>query len=359
MRASFRILPLLALVSAACSTTIIGGGVGGGGGDLPVGSSSSGVIATSSSGSVTTSSGGSACSDATPVGLPSTACTPTSPTCGASSSVCLATAHAHGAPNFGLRMAHIELSAPSSFTNGVVKSVFQNSAAPSSPLCNLSGSATFNWLLRFDTTTGTLVTGAAKPVPDPSAGYTFVTGQVPLGGLTFDVAPVTLSGPLSAACSVESSAGDVLLPFYGDQAGNTYTILPLRRLRFFDTHVTPDHDCIGAFNAAGLDPANNCLPDAAHPGFIDGGSFDAFMVLEDADEMLVGPLGETLCVLLAGDAQTWGDGGNPHKCKRDAANHILFQGDWCSATNQPASGGCADAVRFAGSFAASGVAIKQ
>jgi hypothetical protein len=345
----------LAIALTACSSTVIGGGVGGGGGDLPAGSSSSGVI-TTSSGSIGTSSGG--CSNPTPVGLPSAPCTPTTSICGASSSVCLATAHAHGAPQFGLRMAHIELTAPKSFTFGIVKSVFQSSATPNAPVCNFTGTATFNWLLRFDTTAGTLVTGAAKPVPDPSLGYGFVTGPVPLGGLSFDIAPLTLSASLDSTCGVTTNAGDVRLPFYGDAAGNTFTILPLRSLRFFDTTVTPDHDCIGSYNATALSPSDACQPDDLHPLFVDGGHFESFISLEEADQILVGPLSETLCLLLTSDPANLGTGGSPNKCKRDAGNQIVFKGDWCSATNQPASGGCADAVRFAGSFAASGVAIQ-
>lgn len=348
------LLPPLALTLAACATTVIGGGgVGGGGGDVP-----GEPTTTSSSGGAVTSSGGlTGCADPTPVGLPAAPCTPTSASCGASSSVCLATTHAQGSPTFGLRMAHIELTAPSALTKGVVKSVFQSSTAPNAPACNLSGSATFNWLLRFDTNAGTLVTGAAKPVSDPSIGYTFVDGIVSLGDMTFDVKPLTLAAPLDAACGVTSNAGDVFLPFYGDSLGNTFTIFPLRSLRFFDTHVTPDHDCIGAYNAAGLSPANACMPDQGQPQFVDGGHFAAFIHLEDADAVLVPPLAQTLCVLLTGDPGSYGNGGSPQKCKRDAGNAIVFQGDWCSVTNQPASAGCADAVHFAGSFAASGTKI--
>jgi hypothetical protein len=355
MRASLllqSICPLAIALTACTSRVIGGGGVGGAGGDLPAGSSS-GLIGTSSSGTVT-----GACADATPVGLPAAGCTPTDPSCGASSSVCLATTHAGGAPTFGMRMAHIELTAPHPFTTGVVKSVFQSSTTPNLPLCNLGGSATFNWLLGFDTTTGTLVTGAAKPVPNPSLGYSFLQGPVPLGGLSFDIAPITLSAQLDSTCGVTTNAGDVKLPFYGDAAGNTYTILPLRSLRFFDTHVTPDHDCIGRYDAAGLSPANGCQSDGFQPAFVDGGHFAAFIALEEADQILVGPLSETLCVLLTGDPANFGTGGSPNKCKRDAGNQIIFHGDWCSATDQAATAGCADAVQFAGSFAAIGTKIN-
>jgi hypothetical protein len=348
----------LALLTA-CSSSVIGGGGGGAGGDLPTSSSSgsptsSGSV-TTSSGSVTSSSGYFApCSDPTVVGLPPAPCTPTSPSCGAGASQCLATAHAHGGPTFGMRMAHLTLTAPQAFTQGVVKSVFDSSMAPQAPACNLLGSATFNWLLRFDAIAGTITTGAAKPVQDPAAGYSFLNETLQLNGGAFPIAPVTLSGALDASCGVSSTAGDVWLPFFQDLASNTFTIIPLRALRFSDTHLTPDHDCIGAFNAAGLDPANSCAPDTQHQAFIDGGNLAAFISLEAADTVFVPPLGESLCVLLAG-AGIYGNGG---KCTRDSNNQIVFQGDWCAATNQPATPGCADALRFAGSFAASGTTIN-
>lgn len=355
----------LALAGAACSSQVIGGNGGnggsassdGGGGSLPSSSSSSGAPTTSSSssGSLSSSSGFvGPCADPAPVGLPPSACTPSAPSCGAQQSRCLATTHAYGAPTFGLRIAHIALTAPKALTQGVVKSVFDSSTAPNQTACNLEGSATFNWLLRFDTAAGTLTTGAARPVI-PGASYAFIDETLQLGGSAFPVAPVVLSAPLGASCGVDSTAGDVLLPFFQDAAATTFTLFPLRALRFFDTQVTPDHDCIGAYDAAHLSPANACLPDDQHPAFVDGGSFAAFISLEAADAVFVPPLAQSLCVLLSGAASAFGENG---KCKRDANGAIVLQGDWCSATDQPATAGCADAMRFAGSFAASGVAIQ-
>jgi hypothetical protein len=45
-------------------------------------------------------------------------------------------------------------------------------------------------------------------------------------------------------------------------------------------------------------------------------------------------------------------------CKRDASGKILFQGDWCAATNQAATAGCADAVQVSATFAAQAVTIQ-
>ena len=334
-------LPLLGLLVAACDPIIVGGG-GGAGGSAPS----------------TTSGGSVSCANPTPVGLPPAAiCTPTNVTCGAASSVCLATAHAAAAPTFDMRVAQLTLSAPEALRHGIVQSVFQGAVLLNRPLCNLGGSGAFNWLLHVDTSAGTLEVGAARGVADPNMGYSFIHEAMTLGTSTFPVAPVTTAATLDASCGLESAPIDVFLPFFGGVGDSAFTIFPLRSLRFFDTVVTPDHDCIGAYNAAGLDPANNCIGDEQHRTFLDGGHFEAFISLEEADTVLVPVLGQTLCVLLSDSAPSFGDGGQPSKCKRDSTGNIVLQGDWCSVTNQPASGGCADAMRFAGSFAASGVAI--
>jgi hypothetical protein len=356
-------LSALALAAAACNVEIIGGGgVGGGLGNG--GSTSSGGVTTgaSSSGSIGSSSGtsgGSACSNPAPIGLPQTACTPGNPTCDTHGSVCLATAHAHGAPVFGLRIAHFALTAPKAFTTGIVQSVFNSSTSPSLPACGVQGAASFNWIFRFDETIGSVTVGAAKPVADPSTGYAFIDGVMELGGAMFAIKPAHAKMSLDAGCGLTIGASDVDLPFFQDVNANTFTILPMRSVTFQGVHVTPDHDCIGAYNATGLDPANACLPDETHPAFLDGGQIDAFIPLEAADLVLVPPLGQTLCVLLSGDASLYGDGGQPQKCKRDTNGQIVFQGDWCETSNGPAQPGCANAVRFSGSFAASGVAITN
>lgn len=71
-------------------------------------------------------------------------------------------------------------------------------------------------------------------------------------------------------------------------------------------------------------------------------------------------LNQTLCVLLSGDAAQYGEKNaqGVTVCKRDAANVIVFEGDWCGAGDQPASGGCADTVKALASFAAQGVKIQ-
>ena len=257
-------------------------------------------------------------------------------------------------------MAEIVYTKPTAFTTGVVASILQGSTAPNDTACNLDGSGTISWLLRFDTVAGTLQTGGAKPVASPAGPYTFDDETVAQGTFSFAVHPVTLTAPLSSGCTFDSSEGDVIVPLYQDTTGTSPVLLPLRSLRIHAGTMTADHGCIGRYDAEGLDPANACQPDTLHRSFTTGAAADALMVLEDADKVVIPQLQESLCVLLAGNAAMYGTPGpsGTQVCKRGANGAILFQGDWCSATNQAATATCADAVQVAATFAAQAVQIN-
>jgi hypothetical protein len=104
------------------------------------------------------------------------------------------------------------------------------------------------------------------------------------------------------------------------------------------------------------------LPDvnAGISSFTIGGKIDGFIDLEEADNIIITSFGlnRSLCVLLSNSAGTYGDGGNPAKCKRDGNGQIKFNGDWCAATNLPADATCYSAVAFFAGFAGSGVELK-
>jgi hypothetical protein len=239
-----------------------------------------------------------------------------------------------------------------------LKGVAINGITPANSTCLLNGAGTFSWLLAFDTASGTVKTGGAKPPQDPALGYSFVDKDYPIIGGTIHIAPVTLTAPISAACTTDSTAGDVNLPVYLDMQATKVIVLPLRQARFVSVTISGNHDCIGKYNAAGLDPAYGCVPDAQTPAFFPGAQVTAFINLEEADAIPVDPVALSLCVVLSGDVATYGDGSSPtNRCKR-TAGAIDVHGDWCSATDQPATAQCHDAVHFAGAFAASGVIIN-
>jgi hypothetical protein len=365
MRASLPLLVLAALAPlAACTPTVTGGFGGLGGGEPSTATTwlpTTSVPTTSTSGTWGSSSSSSgsvgACSNPAPEGIPASACTPTDPSCGASASACLATTHAYGGPVFDLRIAQLTLEAPKPLTTGIVHDVFDSSTRINLPNCFTGGSGTFNWLLHVDETTSWITVGAGRPVADPHDGYSFIDETMVLNGQSVLVHPYTAPMNINSACELTMADADVNLPFFSDMNGGVFTIFPLHAVRFTQVQLTPDHDCIGSFDQYGLDPNTGCTPGPQNRAFLDGGQLQAYIGIEEADATFVPVIDQSLCVLLSGDTQTWGDGSSQPKCRRDVNGVISFKGDWCSLTNSPATASCADAIRFAGSFAASGTRI--
>lgn len=255
-------------------------------------------------------------------------------------------------------MAQIAFTKPAPFTSGIVGNVLGGAAMPADDACHLSGAGTFSWLIRFDLPTGNLLTGGAKPTAAPAGPYSFVDETVSTGMGTLHVQPVSLAAPVTPTCKFDSGPGDLVMPIYLDSAGTQALFMPLHGVRLHGA-ISPDHGCIGRYNAEGLDPANACFPDDATPAFQDGGLLEANILLEEADKIPISSLNQTLCVLLTGNPAQYGAPGpnGMTVCKR-VNGKIVFPGDWCSSTDQPASPTCTDAVRLTAGFAAQAVTIQ-
>jgi hypothetical protein len=294
-------------------------------------------------------------------GNPSTAdgdvCPSTCPE--AASSTCLELVDNSGASQFTLRMADLLIKAPPSLKKGLVQGVLRNGVTMNFPSCYLDGGGTFSWLLRFDTVSGKLTTGGARPVDDPTKGYSFVDETLVQGGKSFKIAPFSASAPIQGGAFAITAGHDLILPVYLDILATKAVLLPLRDVKLTGT-LSPHNNCVGKLNPKFLEQSMSCWPDTMSPAFLgaDGtidsdGAIDAYLLLEDADAVDVEAVGQSLCVILSGDAGTYGDGASPiARCKRDAGMKILFQGDWCGASNDAS---CTDAVRFAAGFSASAV----
>jgi hypothetical protein len=361
---------LAGLTLGACGVTVVSGSSGGAGGaggsttgtaitgpDVTTGQSTGNSMTTTSTGVMTgpgtsTTGSGQTCPATPPLSGP---CAP-KVSCPGFGSRCLSQIDQSGTSTFGLRVAQLRFKAPAALTKGLVSSVLESSASPNQPACNLNGSATLSWLLQFDLATNLIVTGGAKPSMSASGPYHFVDELV--SGV--QVAPAKLGASLASGCAFSSSAADLNLPIYLDAAATQAVVLPLRQMTFHDGVFSSDHGCIGRFNAEGLDPANSCLADNVNPAFTDGAAVDGFFNLEEADHIVVSSLNETLCVLFSGNQSMYGTQGPAgiNVCKRDGNNTIIFQGDWCTASNSPATDSCSDALRFSATFAAQGVNIQ-
>lgn len=282
------------------------------------------------------------------------ACSPKSPQCNQVPSCCIALTDNQGAAKAGLRMSQITFSKPPTFATGnIVGNILANAVQMNLDQCNLVGGGTFSWLLQFDMGSGKVISGAAKPAADPFSGYCFVNEI--LSG--FFIAPTEESSGLAGG-SFSTNVGDKIFPIFLDAAASSYVLLPLKATKLSGV-LSENNNCVGTYNAEKLDPANSCLPEPPNtPQFLNAGTLDALMTLEDADTLIIDTLSQSLCVLLSGDAAMYGNGMSPNKCKRDAAGKIVYQGDWCEATNAAADANCADAVKLEADFAASAVKIN-
>lgn len=275
-------------------------------------------------------------------------CAQTDPACQGGG--CVALVDNAGKTTFGLRMSQLTVTRPPALTTDIVDNIVGGGVRMNLETCGLTGQGTFNWLLQFDTTTQTVKTGGALPRVDPREGYCFINDMI---GVT-PIAPVNVAYTMDAGGTMSAEVGDIQVPIYTDiEAAGIPILLPLKGARVSQQVLSADNNCIGTYNAEGLLPSDRCLPDENHPLFIDGATLEGYIILEDADQVLVEDVNQTLCVLLGGLSS--GDGGDPNRCKRDATGAIELKGDFCSTTQS--AGGCQDSFTLGATFAASAVEI--
>jgi hypothetical protein len=355
------LLAALAAVAASCSLVL---GIGDPGLD-PTGAGGS-TASSSSSGSTggatsTASSTASATASGTGGMLP--ACYPTDPSCNIVKSDCLSLIDNSKLDDFALRIGQIDFYKPDAFQGTFEKAAFLASVTMSLPKCNLKGSGTFSWIVALNTTANTFRVGASKPPMDPHDGYTFVNETIMVNGAPFNIAPISGNVTFGANGKVDTDTVDsIIFPVYLDANGANLLLIPMHKVHVHDTTLSTDHNCIGSYNAQGLKLSDGCQPNPATdtPAFIDGGKLDGYVLLEEADQVIITSFGlnRTLCVLLSGAPSVFGDGGSPAKCKRDGNGNIKFPGDWCSKTNQAFDPSCYDAMLISSGFAASGVKLN-
>jgi hypothetical protein len=320
-------------------------------------SSSSTGTGASTTGTTSGSGGSTASSSGTTSGG---ACTPKA-TCTAADKDCAGLVDNKGQTKFGLRMSELDVTSPAALTTGIVKTTVAGNVTPNNKPCNLSGAATFSWLMQFDTTAKTLKTGGAKPVADATKGYAFDDEMITQGAKTFHVQPITYPGvtPDATGAFTVATGLDLIVPIFLNDTGTSVVLLPLHSARLLMGTLSPSLNCIGKYNAAGLDPANSCQPDDTHPQFIPGGKLDGYITLEEADTVIVSAISQSLCVLLSGNAAMYGmASGSTTVCKRTGGT-IDYKGHWCASTNAAASATCADSEQLTGNFAASSVLITN
>jgi hypothetical protein len=287
-------------------------------------------------------------------------CSPKDPQCNLVDSECIALVDNKDEPKAGLRMSQITITKPTVLAPGsLVGNLVANGVQMNLERCNLAGDGTFSWLLQFDTATGKLLTGGGRPAADPFEGYCFVNQILENN----QIAPVDVDSKLSGG-SFSAEVGNVTVPIFLDPKATTYVLLPLKAGKLTGT-MSADNNCVGKYNAENLNPTNNCLAEPPETlQFLNAGTLDGFITLEDADKVPITSLSQSLCVLLSGNPAMYGAkypaDSKVTTCKREgdmATGKIVFKGDWCEATNAAADAACTDSMKLGAEFAASAVKV--
>lgn len=290
--------------------------------------------------------------------------------CAFKSSPCLAVADNTGSAKADFRISQLIVKAPASLAQTFVQKVVinQNMRLPyDQSTCQVYGTGQFSWLFSVDSS-GTLTTGGGAPIPDQAAAqggtcfihFTDKTSNV-------EVQPVQVPLTIGDDGSFDSPLiPDIRVPIFLDPQGTSVVLLPLHQVSvqslpgggvIDDTGKgTKVGNCIGKYRSD-LDPDLSCIPEDSFTYFENGAALSGFIKVDESDEVFVKDLSETLCVLLSGDATTYGDGVSQNQhCKKDGNGQIVVRGDWDSASNTAKDGG--DAFRLQAEFAASAIKIR-
>jgi len=294
-------------------------------------------------------------------------CAQEDPACTMVDSDCVALVDNRDEEVFALRMVQTIVARPNAFKSDTTEGKLVNDAFGFNlPECRLNNGGTINLIVEIDTANGQGRAGVAKPVDDPRDGYSFVDEVVDAGGADFQVSPVLFQGSLNdEGILEEAQLNSITLPLYLNQSATDFILVPLRAGRLYDVQLSTDQNCIGAYNAFGLDPNNLCLPDEENGvyEFLSGGKAEGYVLLEEAEQVVINAFGgfvnETLCARFANDAGNFLTGSDPKRCRRNQDGEILYPGDWCAATNSPATPECNDAVSFSFLFAAAAVKLND
>jgi hypothetical protein len=272
-----------------------------------------------------------------------------------SGSPCLAM----GADNSGksvadLRIRRLDVSAPPALAKSFVQKTVLNQGIDLHGFCGENGDGTFSWLIELDTANNKVTTGGAPPTTDPfGTGYCFVNKMI-------DGLPV---GPVTVGMTKGSDgtwASDVIpklfVPIY--PPGLAPIILPITGATVQKVSLSSDNNCIGSYNPNAITSVtgNVCTDDiTACDRWITAGSLGGYITLEEADQVFVPQLSESLCVLLTGGTSVDTSDPNEKKCGRTNGT-INVKGDYCSSPVGP--GACGDSYWLAAAFAASAAKIS-
>ena len=282
---------------------------------------------------------------------------PTDISCG-SPDTCLPMGENKGKAVANLRMRKIYVISPGTLADETVRSlVINQNVNLNAKQCGENGFSSFNWLLQVDRTNNKLTTGGA-PVPQSPAdafGKGFCFYNHTTNGI--DVKPEQVNITFTGNTFTSDKIPRLNIPIFVNGQPDNMVVLPLFDLVISNVTLADDDDCVGSYNA--LAGNKSCLEAPAKcPKWKTNASLGGYIPLEEADNVSVTDLTESLCVLLSNDpGGAIPDGGSIKKCARDSNNKIIVKGDYCSTTKS--AGGCADSYWLTATFAASAVNIDN
>jgi hypothetical protein len=286
------------------------------------------------------------CDNSTKSCSPTAGCTIDEARCG-SKSTCLPIGDNTGKSVLDLRFRRLNIATPAALSSPFIQNTVVNSGIElAEKSCAESGRGLFTWIMRVDKGAGTVVSGGAPPSNDP-LGKGFCFADFDLNNGRTKVAPTTFKIEMKGNTFDTIDRQNVNIPiFLSDQLASAI-VLPIRDARIEKVTLSSDGNCVGAFNAAALDPV--CTEDRdLCPKWTTAGSLGGFITLEEADTVTIQDLNnKSLCAFLASDPGL--------SCARDPNGTLRYKGDFCSTDHQ--AGSCQDSVWLAATFAASAAKI--
>jgi hypothetical protein len=270
-------------------------------------------------------------------------------------SECLAKADHSASPTTQLRISQHQVAKPATLAKPFMQdAIITKKSALSQPACNQFGLAQFNLLMQIDSTQKTLTLGGGVPqklIGDPNDGTCWADFVDPTSGLA--VKPVSAPYVETADGALQAAIADFVMPIYLDDTTSSAVLVPLHEMTVI-AKLSADKNCIGRYAHETL--GENCTAAQDQFAWENGGRYEGYITVEEADDVMVVSLGQTLCVVLSGDPAKWKGPENSCKSAPAFALQGLPKGDWCKATNS--EGGCQDAWYLSIEIAAAAIAIK-
>jgi hypothetical protein len=213
--------------------------------------------------------------------------------------------------------------------------------------CGELGKGLFNWLLRLDRTSNTLITGGAPP-PDDALGKGFCLAQfTTVDGI--NIAPIQTAVEFTGDTFKTKDKLKLNIPIFLSPDVSSAVVLPISDIQLTDVTVSADSNCIGSFNKASLDSQCYDDPSSCYK-WNTAGALGGYITIKEADNVNIKDLNQSLCAFLTGQKDP-----ATNKCLRDGSGNLPATGDYCSTTK--AAGGCKDSFWLAATFAASAAKI--